>query len=151
MARLHSKKKGKSGTKRPKGKIVPEWIPMEKAAVEEIILKMAGEGVPPSKIALFLRDQKGVANLRMVLGMSLSAFLKKNKAAPEYPEDLIELIRKAMRMNSHLRKSKKDLSNKVKLLYVESIINRLVKYYVSKGTLPGGCRYDLGKAALLVK
>ncbi|MFZ5500768.1 MAG: 30S ribosomal protein S15, partial [Candidatus Micrarchaeota archaeon] len=34
MARLHSKKKGKSGTKRPKSRDSPEWTPMEKAEME---------------------------------------------------------------------------------------------------------------------
>ncbi len=151
MARLHSRKKGKSGTKRAKGATVPEWVSVDKAELREAIVKMAKEGVPPAKIALQLRDQQGIANLRGFLGMSLLAFLQKEKAAPEYPEDLLALIRKAARMRTHLKTSKKDVHNTVKLGHVESKINRLVKYYSSKGRLPKGWRYDQGQAALLAK
>lgn len=150
MARLHSRKKGKAGTKRAKGGVVPAWVSVDKAELKETIVKMAKEGVPPTKIALYLRDQQGVANVRGILGMSLLAFLEKEKAAPEYPEDLLALIKKAVRMRSHLKTSKKDLHNKVKLGHVESKIGRLVKYYSSKGKLPKGWRYDQ-QAALLAK
>ena len=151
MARLHSRKKGKSGTKRPKSAVVPEWVNVDKAELRETIVKMAKEGVPPAKIALYLRDQQGVANLRGILGMSLLAFLEKENAAPAYPEDLLALIKKAASIRSHLKASKKDLHNKVKLGHVESKIGRLVKYYSSKGKLPKNWKYDQVQAALLAK
>ena len=150
MARLHSRKKGKAGTKRAKSASVPDWVSVDKAEMKETIVKMAKEGVPPAKIALYLRDQQGVANVRGILGMSLLAFLEKEKVAPEYPEDLLALIKKAVSMRSHLKTSKKDLHNKVKLGHVEAKIGRLVKYYTSKGKLPKGWRYDQ-QAALLAK
>jgi small subunit ribosomal protein S15 len=151
MARLHSKKKGKSGSKRPKSKVAPEWAAAKSSEVKETVLKMAREGAMPAKIGLFLRDQQAIPNVRAALGMSLKQFLVKEKAASEYPEDLINLIRKAVRMSSHLKASKKDVHNKVKLGHVESKIQRLVKYYSSKGVLPAGWKYDREKAALLVK
>ena len=46
MARLHSKKKGKSQRTRPKAKTVPEWVKADKKEVEEVILKLSREGVP---------------------------------------------------------------------------------------------------------
>ena len=82
---------------------------------------------------------------------SLLAFLKKEKAAPEYPEDLMTLIRKAVRMREHMKGSKKDVHNKVKLGHVESKIMRLVKYYSKTGALQKGWKYDPESAALLVK
>lgn len=151
MARLHSKKKGKSGTKRPKSNDKAEWVDMKKEDIEELILKLAREGVPAAKIGLILRDQHGIANVRAILGMSLSAFLEKEKVAPEYPEDLLNLIKKAVRMSTHIKTSKNDTSNNVKLIHVESKIQRLVKYYSSKGRLPAGWKYERDKAALLVK
>jgi len=151
MARLHSKKKGKSGTKRPKSKEVPEWMETKKEEIQETILKLAREGVPPAKIGIILRDQHSVPNLSAVLGMSLTAFLAKEKAAPEYPEDLLNLIKKAVRMSAHIKNSKNDVRNNVKLGHVESKIQRLVKYYSSKGRLPAGWKYERDKAALLVK
>ncbi len=151
MARLHSKKKGKSGTKRPKSRETPEWAPAKKDEIEEMILKMAREGVPPAKIGLILRDQHGIANLRAHLGMTLKAFLAKEKALGDYPEDLLNLIKKAVRITSHIKASKNDVHNQVKLGHVESKIQRLVKYYSSKGMLPPGWRYERDKASLLVK
>lgn len=130
---------------------MPEWAGMEKAEIEDMILKMAREGVPPSRIALTLRDQHGIANLRAILGMPIVQFLRKEKAAPEYPEDLISLIKKAVSIRTHLKSSKKDVHNKVKLGHVESKINRLVKYYASKGMLPKGWKYDQEQVALMAK
>ncbi|HSB47723.1 MAG TPA: 30S ribosomal protein S15 [Candidatus Bilamarchaeum sp.] len=151
MARLHSKKKGKSGTKRPRSRTAPDWSAAKSHDVKEMVLKMAREGAPPAKIGLTLRDQHAVPNIRAALGMPLKRFLVKEKAASEYPEDLLNLIRKAVRMSSHLKASKKDVHNQVKLVHVESKIQRLVKYYSSKGVLPSGWKYDREKAALLVK
>lgn len=103
MARLHSRKKGKSGTKRSKSKLNPEWVHANKTQVKELVVKMAKEGTSPSKIGLYLRDQKGIPDVRSFLGESIVTFLKKENAAPQYPEDLMNLIRKAVRMNSHLK------------------------------------------------
>jgi len=151
MARLHSKKKGKAGTKRPKSKVTPKWVEKKKAEIKEIIIKMAREGVPPARIGIMLRDQYGIPNIRAILGMPLTAFLRKEKVAPEDPEDLLNLIKKAVRLSTHLKESKKDVHNSVKLSHVESKINRLVKYYSKKGMLPEGWKYERDKAALLVK
>ncbi|MEW6721681.1 MAG: 30S ribosomal protein S15 [Candidatus Micrarchaeota archaeon] len=151
MAKLHSKRKGKSGTKRPKTLTVPEWSPMKKAEISEAVVKMAKEGMGPARIGLVMRDQHGVANMRAVLGKSLAQHLRKEKAAGEYPEDLLNLIKKAVRVGAHLRASKNDIHNKVKLSHIESKIHRLAKYYSSNGMLPAGWRYDREKAALLVK
>ncbi|MBN1170201.1 30S ribosomal protein S15 [Candidatus Micrarchaeota archaeon] len=151
MARLHSKKKGKSGTKRPKSNDNPEWVTLKKEEAQEIVLKLAREGAPAAKIGLILRDQHGVPNARALLGTTLVAFLRKEKAYQEYPEDLLNLIKKAVRMNGHLKNTKNDTHNNVKLGHVESKIQRLVKYYVDKGRLPAGWKYERDKAALLVK
>ncbi len=151
MARMHSRKKGKSGRKRPKSKTASEWVEPKKADIEEIILKMAKEGVPGSKIGLALRDKHGVPDVKPILGMSLTAFMKKNKVGSEYPEDFVELVRRAVRMNRHLKKSKKDVLNKAKYNHVVSKILRLARYYEKKGILPKGWKYDPEQAELLVK
>ncbi len=152
MARLHSRKKGKSGTKRPRSPASPEWFDVDENEIKEMITRMAKEGIPPSKIALTLRDQYAIPDVRYVLGMSITAFLKQENVMPQYPEDLMNLIRKAVRMRNHLKSiGKRDLHNKVKLGHVESKINRLVKYYHSNGALPKDWKYNPDTAALLVK
>lgn len=151
IARLHSKKKGKSGTKRQKSKVSPKWTELKKAEVKEIALRMAKEGIPPARIGLVLRDQHGVANIKAVLGIGLTDFLRGEGALPELPEDLLNLMKKVVRMQEHLKSVKKDVRNKVKLSHVESKIGRLVKYYSAKGRLPAGWKYDREKVSLLVK
>ncbi len=118
--------------------------------MKEIVLRMAKEGVPPTKIGLALRDQHAVPNVKAVLGMGLNSFLTQEKALPEFPDDLMNLIKKAVRMQEHL-KTRKDVHNEVKLRHVESKIGRLVKYYAAKRRIPAGWKYDAEKAALLVK
>ncbi|MBC7119946.1 MAG: 30S ribosomal protein S15, partial [Methanobacteriaceae archaeon] len=69
----------------------------------------------------------------------------------EYPEDLINLMKKAVNIREHLKEHPKDLHSRRGLQLVESKIRRLVKYYVRKGVLPEGWKYDPEKAALIVK
>jgi small subunit ribosomal protein S15 len=130
--------------------VAPEWSGAKKAEVKEIILKMAKEGAPPTKIGLALRDQHAIPNAKAVLGMGVISFLKQENALPEFPDDLMNLIKKAVRMQEHL-KTRRDIHNQVKLRHVESKIGRLVKYYAAKKRIPVGWRYDAEKAALLVK
>lgn len=151
MSKLHSGKKGKSGSRRPKSAASAKHVEVPKEQIEELILKMVKEGTPEAKIGLILRDKYTVPSVKSVLGISLSAFLKKRQALPEYPDDILNLIKKAMRVRNHLRTSKKDIHNKVKLLHIESKIHRLVKYYANSGRLPANWRYNPEQAALLVK
>ena len=118
--------------------------------MKEIILKMAKEGAPPTRIGLVLRDQHAIPNAKAVLGMGVVSFLRQEKALPDFPDDLMNLIKKAVRMQEHL-KTRRDVHNQVKLKHVESKIGRLVKYYAAKKRIPAGWRYDAEKAALLVK
>lgn len=153
MARLHSRKKGKSGSKRPKtiASVAAKQLEIQKDEVEGIILKMAKEGVPQAKIGLIMRDKYNVPNARSVLGVKLNKFLIKNNAVPEYPDDLLNLIKRAVHVRGHLKTSKKDVHNRVKLSHIESKIQRLVKYYARTGRIPTDWRYNPEKAALLVK
>ncbi len=151
MAKLHSKKRGKAGTKRAKTTLAPKWLGNKKAEVSEMVSKMAKEGMPASKIGLVLRDQHGIPSIRAVLGKRTVTHLKEQKVAPAFPEDLTSLIKKAVRVRGHLKTSKKDVHNKVKLGHIESKISRLAKYYANKGVIPKGWKYDPEQANLIVK
>ncbi len=83
--------------------------------------------------------------------MSLGKFLKKERLASEYPEDILTLIKKAVRLRNHMKSNKKDVHNKTKLSHIESKINRLAKYYIKKGGLPKDWKYDPESAVLLAK
>jgi small subunit ribosomal protein S15 len=151
MARLHSGKKGKSGRKLPKAKVSPEWVQADKKKVEEVIIKLAKEGVPPAKIGLVLRDEYSVPAIQPFLGMKLAAFIKKNNVAQVYPGDFLDLLKRAVKLNRHLKGAKKDVHNKTKYTHIVSKINRLAKYLKTRKMLSADWKYDVEQAELLVK
>ena len=55
--------------------------------------------------------------------------------APEIPEDLYHLIKKAVSMRKHLELFRKDKDGKFRLILVESRIHRLARYYKVLHTL----------------
>lgn len=58
--------------------------------------------------------------------------LKKIGLAPEIPEDLYHLIKKAVSMRKHLEANRKDRDGKFRLILVESRIHRLARYYKAR-------------------
>jgi len=151
MARLHSGKKGKSGSRRPKVLSRPEWVAYSAEEIKDIIRKLAKEGVSSAKIGQILRDEYGVPLAKPYLGKTIGQFLEAEGLSPKFPDDLLSLIKKAVGMRNHMRRNTADLHNKVKLSHVESKIHRLVKYYRGKGKIPAGWAYDPETAALLIK
>ena len=56
--------------------------------------------------------------------------------APQIPEDLYFLIKKAVAVRKHLERSRKDRDSKYRLILIESRIHRLARYYKRTGQLP---------------
>lgn len=129
----------------------PDWIEYSTEEIEELILKLTKEGNSTSKIGVILRDQYGIPDVKAVTGMKITQILENHDQGLEYPEDLMNLIRKAVNVRDHLEENPKDLHTRRGLQLMESRIRRLVKYYVREGVLPQGWRYEPKKAALLVK
>lgn len=129
----------------------PDWIEYSTEEIEELILKLTKEGNSTSKIGVILRDQYGIPDVKTVTGMKITQILENHDQGLEYPEDLMNLIRKAVNVRDHLEENPKDLHTRRGLQLMESRIRRLVKYYVREGVLPQGWRYEPKKAALLVK
>jgi len=150
MARMHTRRKGKSKSKKPDREGAPDWLTFSAAEIEEFIVKLAKEGHNPSKIGLLLRDQYGVPDVRPVLGMKLTQVLKKNGMGLKLPEDMQSLINKSVALRTHTDKHTRDRHNLRSLNLMESKIRRLGAYYVKSGKLPADWRYDAEKARLLV-
>lgn len=131
--------------------IKPEWIEYSNEEIEELILKLTKEGNSTSMIGIVLRDQYGIPDVKLVTGEKITKILEKHGQGLEYPEDLMNLIRKAVNIRDHLTENPKDLHTRRGLRIIESRIRRLVKYYTKEGVLPEGWRYDPRSAALLVK
>jgi len=151
MARMHSRKKGRAGSKKPSSKTIPKWVRYKKEEIEKIVIKLAKEGNSTSKIGSTLRDQFGVPSVKLITGKTISQILKEEKIYPKYPEDILNLLKKSVNLRDHLEKNKGDSNSKRGLELLESKIRRLGKYYVRKKVLPPDWKYEPEKVKLLVQ
>ena len=147
---MHARKRGKSGSKKPLSTTPPRWMKLKKDEIEAIIIKLAKKGYQTSQIGLILRDSYGVPDVKIITKKSISQILKEKNLYPEVPEDIQNLIKRAVAVKKHLSKNKKDMVSKRGLQLIESKIRRLEKYYKRKGMLPENWKYDPEKARLLV-
>jgi small subunit ribosomal protein S15 len=151
MARMHTRRRGKSGSKRPFTTESPSWVPLTAEEVEEKVVELAGHEMPTSVIGIRMRDEYAVPSVKLVTGKSITEILTENEMAPERPEDLENLLRKAINLSSHLQRNPKDLHNKRALQLIEAKIRRLVRYYRDTGRLPADFKYSLDTARLMVE
>jgi len=136
-------------SRQPSG--APVRLPTPPAGeVEELVVKLAKGGNPPSMIGTILRDQYGIPSIKASTGKGAKQILEAHGIKRELPEDLMSLIRKAVALRRHLDKNRMDTRSRRSLEIVEGRINRLVRFYTRTGKLPAGWRYEPEKAALLV-
>ncbi|RLE88445.1 MAG: 30S ribosomal protein S15 [Thermoprotei archaeon] len=135
------KEKGRSHSTRPPKLIKPEWVKMSPEEVEELVVSLYRKGYPPSMIGIILRDMYGIPLVKAVTGKKLTRILEERGLKPEIPEDLMNLIRRAVRVRRHLEEHPKDYHSKRGLQLIESKIHRLVKYYKRRGVLPPDWKY----------
>lgn len=140
--------KGKSGSTRPVQIERPEWLTQAPEQVEELVASLYRRGYPPSMIGVILRDQYGIPSVRAVTGKKLVRILSEGGLAPEVPEDLASLIRRAMRVRRHLEEHPKDYDSKRGLILIESKIRRLARYYKRVGELPPNWEYKPEKVSI---
>jgi small subunit ribosomal protein S15 len=151
LARLHARRKGKAGSKKPPFKTPQRWVSYKKTEVEKLILNFVKEGHQSAKIGLILRDRFGIPSVKAITGKTIAQIMKENSVYPKFPEDLFNLLKQAVNLRDHLAKNKKDYTSKRNLELLESKIRRLGKYYIRKSALPEGWKYDPEKAKLLVQ
>jgi len=150
MGRMHSPGKGISKSALPYRRTVPSWLKLSPENVKEQIFKLAKKGLTPSQIGVILRDSHGVAQVRFVTGSKILRVLKAKGLAPDLPEDLYHLIKKAVSIRKHLERNRKDKDAKFRLILVESRIHRLSRYYKTKSVLPPTWKYESKTASALV-
>ncbi|MDA0715979.1 MAG: 30S ribosomal protein S15 [archaeon] len=153
MARMYSSRKGKSGSTRPQVTEAPSWSNSDKSSVEATILDLAKAGHSTAEIGTILRDQHAVPNVRLVTGKRLNQILSENGVAKKYPEDMMNLMKQAVRIINHLGtgRNHKDLHNKRALELTEGKIRRLANYYKKSGRLPEDWRYKRDELRLMVE
>jgi len=151
MARMHSRKHGKSGSKKPIKKSLPIWLRYKPKEVELIIAKLAKEGKNASEIGIMLRDTYGIPDVRLLFKKKLSQVVKENNLAPELPDDIMSLIRKSVTLRKHIEANDKDQTAKHGLNLTESKIKRLTKHFKKTGKLPAEWKFDPERAGFFMK
>ena len=151
MARMHTRRRGRSGSSKPFVTENPSWVPLTKEEIEEKVVELAGNELSTSLIGIRLRDEYAVPSVKLATGKTIGQILKENELDPDRPEDLENLMRKAISLAGHLERNPKDLHNKRALQLIEAKIRRLVRYYTKNGRLPSDFKYSLETARLLVE
>merc|ERR1712098_1006883 len=112
MGRMHAPGKGISQSALPYRRSVPTWLKLSSNEVKDQIYKLAKKGV-------ILRDSHGVAQVRFVTGNKILRILKRKGLAPDLPEDIYFLIKKAVSIRKHLERNRKDKDAKFRLILIE--------------------------------
>ena len=171
MGRMHAPGKGISSSALPYRRAPPNWLKTTADDVVEQIVKLARKGLTPSQIGVTLRDSHGIPQVRFVTGNKILRILKTQGAyihpqgnsartvhaectmlglAPQIPEDLWHLVKKAVAVRKHLETNRKDKDSKFRLILIESRIHRLARYYKTKQQIPPTFKYDSATASTLI-
>ncbi len=150
MARMHTRRKGQAGSKRPIRTEPPRWSNTNKEEIENTIQQLATQGRSSSEIGMVLRDRFGVPDVTLVTGKKIGAILKEKNIARSVPEDIYNLIVKVLELKKHLDRNPKDVHNRRSLNNMESKIRRLEKYYHREGVLPDDWKYSIERAEMLI-
>ena len=151
MARMHARRRGQSGSRRPVVSKAPEWVGLESDEITETVGKLASQGRSSAEIGLILRDQYAVPNVRLVTGKTVVQIMRSKGAKFDTPEDLGNLMRRAVELQTHLKANPRDTSNKRGLQLIESKIRRLASYYQTAGVLPATWDYAVKVQELAAK
>lgn len=135
MARMHTRKKGKSGSKRVYSDESKSWVQINSEEIEGLIVQLRKEGSSSSYIGVRLRDQYGIPGTKTILNKKIGTVLKEKNLSPEVPEDLMNLINRYKNVTKHMQLNRNDMSNKRGQQLIMAKILRMTKYYKSKGYL----------------
>lgn len=151
MARMHSRKRGKHGSKKPAKKISPSWARYKAKEIELVIAKLAKDGKTASQIGTILRDVYGIPSVLALCSKSVSAVLKEKSLLQEVPDDLTALFRKYASLKKHIEANRHDETAARGLLLTDSKIKRLTKYYKRSGRIPEAWKFDAERAGFFAE
>ena len=141
MGRLHTHRHGKSHSVRPVTSSVPSWVTQNATEVKELVLKYAKEGLSPSRIGIKLRDQHAIPLVKPITKKTITEILDENKLNSEMPEDLDNIVKKAVGLQKHLKSHKGDHRNVRSLELIEAKVHRLSVYYKKIDRIPKNWKY----------
>jgi len=151
MSRMYARKKGKSRSTPPMRTTAPVWCTMSAEEVEKLIMVLWNQGKSSAVIGIILRDTYGIPDSSLITGKRVMDVVREAGKAPSVPEDMKNLIRKALKMRTHISENKKDNHNKRSLHLTEAKIRRLVKYYRKEGVLAVDWAYKPETAEMLIE
>lgn len=134
----------------PYRRSIPNWLKITPDEVVDMIIKMARKGKRPSEIGVFLRDWHGVGNVSWLTGNKILRIMRAKGLAPAIPEDLYNLIKKAVATRKNLERNRRDKHGKYRLVIIESRIHRLARWYKTKRVLPPTFKYESANAYALI-
>jgi len=141
MGRLHTHNHGKAHSTRPSQVKVPSWINQDPKDVEELIIKYAKDDLAPSQIGVKLRDQHSIPLVKPIIKKTITEVLEENDLKTELPEDLNNIVKKAIGLQNHLKVNKKDNRNIRSLELIEAKVHRLSVYYKKIGRISQNWKY----------
>jgi small subunit ribosomal protein S15 len=130
---MHTRRRGSSSSDKPVADEPPEWSDVDEDEIESRVVELAEQGHEPSQIGMKLRDEgvKGtpVPDVKLATGKKITEILEENDADGDLPEDLRNLMERAVGLREHMAENPQDHQNKRALQNTESKIRRLVGYY----------------------
>ena len=141
MGRLHTHNHGKAHSIRPIESKFSSWVKQDPKEIEELVMKYAKDGNTPSQIGIKLRDQHAIPLVKPIINKTISDILDQTDLKSEIPEDLNNIVTKAVGLQKHLKSNKNDRRNIRSLELIEAKVHRLSIYYKKIGRIPKNWKY----------
>lgn len=141
MGRLHTHNHGKAHSIRPIESKFSSWVKQDTKEIEDLVIKYTKDGLTPSQIGIKLRDQHAIPLVKPIINKTISDILDQNDLKSEIPEDLNNIVTKAVGLQKHLKSNKNDRRNIRSLELIEAKVHRLSMYYKKIGRIPENWKY----------
>ena len=113
---------------------------LEKKEIENLIAKLAKEGMSATKIGQTLKTTYNISSVK-AYGIKIKKILGEKGVKMEIPEDLQNLINRAGILKKHFNANKQDKNALRGLQVTEAKIRKLAKYYKKKRILSANWSY----------
>ena len=141
MGKMHTHRHGQSHSVRPVTPSLPTWVTHSPDEIENLIVKYAKDGLRASEIGIKLRDQHSIPITKKIVKKSITEILDKKGIKSELPEDLNNLVNKALGLQKHLKAHTSDRRNVRSLELLEAKVHRVSSYYKKIGRIPKTWKY----------
>jgi small subunit ribosomal protein S15 len=125
---------------------------VNKDEIYKTIEELTKKGKSNSEIGFYIKKNLNIKNVHQVTGKKIQEIQEElDIRGNKLPDDLLALIKRAVKLIKHKENNKKDMRSKRGYQLTISKINRLRNYYIKEGKLPKTWRYSDETAKLLVK